>query len=82
MNDFFSELKRFVENNIQNKIEDYYLIYGNSRIYGNLALEIYMAYFPLLEDYQAGNDLRDEQRDFIRLLREENERLRGEVRVK
>lgn len=77
MNDFFTELKKFVEDRRNSDIDGVYLIYGNSRIYMDLALEIYRAYFPLLEDYQAGNELRDEQRDFIRLLREENARLRG-----
>lgn len=77
MNDFFSELKRFIEDERNIGSEDVYLLYGNSRIYMDLAWEIYSAYFPLLEDYQAGNELRDEQRDFIRLLRKENERLRG-----
>lgn len=80
MNDFFTELKNFVESDIHRPLSEFYFLYGNSKICGDVAQEIYMAYFPLLEDYRAGNDLRDEQRDFIRLLRDENARLRGENR--
>ena len=79
MNDFFSELKRFVEMHQNEPTADLYMVWEESEIHLALAIEIYMAYFPLLEDYQAGNELRDEQRDFIRLLREENERLRGKT---
>ena len=79
MNDFFTELRWFVEINQNEPSTDVFMVYGQSRIYLDVAREIYMAYFPLLEDYQAGNELRDEQRDFVRLLREENARLRGKT---
>lgn len=77
MINFFTELKRFVEQNQDGNTEGLYFEYRGSRIAFEVAFEIYNAYFPLQDDNEYMNEALDEQRDFIRLLREENARLRG-----
>ena len=77
MNDFFSELKRFVENHQDTPTADVYILWEESKIQLNLAREIYASYFIMLNDYNACLKDIDEPKDFIRLLREENMRLRG-----
>ena len=77
MINFFTELKLFVESYNCSDTEGLYFEYRGSKITYNVAEEIYMAYFPLQTDCENAWETIDEQRDFIRLLREENARLRG-----
>ncbi len=78
MINFFDELKRFIENNQDINTDGLFFEYRGSRIAFTVAEEIYMNYFPLLMGCSDAIDTIDEQKDFIRLLREENARLRGE----
>ena len=76
MINFFTELKLFVERYNCEKTDGVWFEYCGSRITYEVAEEIYMAYFPLLSEFEGAMQVNDEQRDFIRLLREENARLR------
>ena len=78
MNNFFSELQRFVERCQEiSSTEGVFLEYQGARIPYEVAEEIYLAFFPLRQDYEACCVAVDELRDFVLLLREENARLRG-----
>lgn len=75
MTNFFEELKRFVE--LYQHEKDEFFVWEESEISYDLAFEIYSSYFMMRDDYEACLEDIEEQRDFIRLLREENKRLRG-----
>ena len=75
MTNFFEELKRFVE--LYKHEKDEFFVWEESKISYDLAVEIYSSYFMMRDDYAGCIETIEEQRDFIRLLREENKRLRG-----
>ena len=80
MNNFFSELQRFVEHCQEiSSTEGIFLEYQGAKIPYKVAEEIYISYFPMREDLEACCEGIEELRDFVRLLREENSRLRGKV---
>lgn len=77
MINFFTELKLFVERYNCSDTEGLYFEYRGSKITYDVAEEIYMAYFPLCDEVEHCHEDLEEKADFIRLLREENSRLRG-----
>lgn len=77
MNNFFSELKRFVERCQEiGSTDGIFLEYRGAKISYEVAEEIYVSYFPVCDELQACCEGIEELRDFVRLLREENARLR------
>ena len=80
MNNFFSELQRFMEHCCKmGDTDGVFLEYEGAKIPYKVAEEIYISYFPMRDELQACCEGIEELRDFVRLLREENARLRGKV---
>jgi hypothetical protein len=77
MINFFTELKLFVERYNCENTDGLFFEYRGSKITYDVAEEIYMAYFPLCDEVQYCREDLEEKADFIRLLRDENSRLRG-----
>lgn len=79
MNNFFTELEKFIEY-IKNETDKSKLFfeYRGSKISGDLAEEIWNVWGGANEYIDRCNETMEEQSDFIRLLREENKKLRGE----
>ena len=77
MSNFFDELKRFIEMNQDGDTDGLIFDFDGAIIPYHIAEMIYarMDSVDMWEKEMA--DTIDEQRDFIRLLREENKRLRG-----
>ena len=81
MNNFLSELQRFVERCQEiSSTEGIFLEYQGAKIPYKVAEEIYISYFPMHDELHAYCERNEELRDFVRLLREETARLREGTR--
>lgn len=76
MINFFTELKLFVERYNGENTDGLFFEYRGSKITYDVAEEIYMSYFPMIDDRDAYYEELEEKNDYIRLLRQENARLR------
>ena len=79
MTNFFEELKRFVENNKDADTTGLFLDFCGAIIPYNIAEDIYYLFVGQEEWQKEVEETIEEQMDFIRLLREENARLRGKA---
>ena len=79
MNTFLEKLKEFVLRYSDHEMaNDLYFTNGDEKISFNHAEEIVSAVFGIKEQFDDLIEMIEEKDDFIRLLREENARLRGE----
>lgn len=80
MVNFFTELKLFIERCERCEslnTDGLFFEFQGAKIPFDIALEIYNDHFGMQGELEYFNETFEEQRDFIRLLREENARLRG-----
>ena len=77
MTNFFEELKRFIEMNNGGNTHGLFFEYAEAKIPYSVAEDIYYLLVGQEEWTKEIEETIEEQRDFIRLLREENKRLRG-----
>ena len=77
MTNFFEELKRFIEMNNGGNTYGLFFEYEEAKIPYSIAEDIYYLLVGQEEWQKEIEETIEEQRDFIRLLREENKRLRG-----
>lgn len=79
MTNFFEELKRFIEMNKDGDTRGLVFDFDGALIPYHIAEDIYYLLVGQDEWQKEVEETIDEQRDFIRLLREENARLRGKT---
>lgn len=76
MVNFFTELQLFIERCQDGNTDGLFFEYRGAKIPFDIALEIYNDHFGMQGELEYFSETFEEQRDFIRLLREENARLR------
>lgn len=78
MENFFEKLEQFIEMYRNKDTQDIFFEFHGSKITYRIAEEIYYLIIQNREWQKELEAILDEKCDYIRLLRDENERLRGD----
>ena len=78
MENFFEKLKEFVERYRDSDTQNLFFEFHGSKITYRIAEEIHYRVINLEAWHEEIKEILDEKCDYIRLLRDENKRLRGE----